>query len=123
MAPERWLARAYRVLLFAALPALFAVPPAGALRLLDYNILNYPGSTASTRNPYFRTIIAAIAPDLIVTEEMDSATGVDQFLASLNVMEPGQWAAPVPADGGDVDAQVATHQQVVVGHGGHRPVV
>src|ERR1044072_3983227 len=104
MAPETARALAGRCVAAFALATL-AAAPAHALRLIDYNILNYPGTTAATRNPLYRTILTPVAPDILVTEEMTSQSGTDQFRDNvLNVMEPGQWASAPFIDGGDTDA-------------------
>ena len=50
---------------------------------MNYNLLNYPGNDTTTRNPYFRTTIAATLPDILVCEEMTSQAGVDGFLNSV----------------------------------------
>lgn len=90
--------------LAAALATALAAAPAHALRILDYNILNYPGSTASIRDPHFRTIIGPLSPDVVVVQEMTSQTGVTTFLADvLNTLEPGEWAAAPFVDGNDTD--------------------
>ncbi len=100
MAPEpaRFFAR---IALVCAL-ATIAVP-AHALRLVNWNILNYPGSTGTTRDPFYRTVLAPLNVDVIVTGETTSQAGVTEFLNSLNVMEPGQWAAAPFVDGNDTD--------------------
>src|SRR5262249_25295025 len=94
----RWLASISAVLALVVLAA-----PAHALRLMDYNILNYPGTTGPTRDPFYRTILAPLSPDMLVTEETTSQAGVTEFLGSLNTMEPGQWAAAPFVDGNDTD--------------------
>jgi hypothetical protein len=83
---------------------LLLVSPAHALRLIDYNILNYPGSTGPTRDPFYRTILAPLSPDIVITEEIGTSQGIDEFVANLNVMEPGQWAAAPFSDGNDTEA-------------------
>jgi len=107
MAPEpsrtpasRWLSAVSAG--FAALLALAA--PAHALRLIDWNILNYPGTTGPTRDPSYRTVLSLVSPDVLVTEETTSQAGVTEFLGSLNTMEPGQWAAATFVDGNDTDS-------------------
>ena len=45
MAPKRWLARARSIPALVVLATLAATSSAHALRLLDYNVLNYPGTT------------------------------------------------------------------------------
>ena len=77
----------------------------GAFRIVDYNILNYPGSTGATRDPKYRTILGPLAADVLVTEEMNSQAGVTEFLNNvLNALEPGQWSAATFIDGNDTDA-------------------
>jgi hypothetical protein len=79
--------------------------PAEALRVVDYNILNYPGNSGSARAPYYRTVLGPLNADVIVTEEISSASGPAQFLNEvLEVLEPGQWATVSFIDGNDTDA-------------------
>jgi hypothetical protein len=107
MAPEPIRTPALRLLsatLF--LSALALATPAHALRVVAFNILNYPGTTAATRNPFYRTILAPLSADVLSTEEMVSQTGCDQFLANLNVMDPGQWAYSAFQDGGDTASEL-----------------
>src|SRR5262245_33756032 len=103
MAPERWWSRAVRTLALVTSATCLAAPTAHALRIVDYNILNYPGTTGPARDPSFRTILQPISPDVLVTEETNSQAGVTEFLNSLNTMEPGQWAALPFIDGNDTD--------------------
>jgi len=108
MAPEpfrtpaaRWLSAVSAVLALLAVAA-----PAHALRVVDYNVLNYPGSSGPTRDPSFRTILSPLSPDVFVAEEMTSAAGCTEFLNSLNTMEPGQWANVAFIDGNDTDTEL-----------------
>ncbi|HTR97614.1 MAG TPA: hypothetical protein VMH61_06900 [Candidatus Acidoferrales bacterium] len=102
MAPEPFRATVLRHVSLVAVLTLLA-PPVHALRLMDWNVLNYPGSTGPTRDPGFRTVLAPLSPDVLVTEEQTSQAGVTEFLNSLNTMEPGQWAAATFVDGNDTD--------------------
>ena len=104
MAPRRWSARALRALALVFALSVSAAPAAHALRLFDYNVLNYPGPSGPARDPYFRTVIAPLSPDIFVAEEMTSQAGVNEFLNSLNTMEPGQWSALPFVDGNDTDS-------------------
>ena len=89
----------------AGLAALLALAaPAHALRLIDWNILNYPGTSGSTRDPSYRVVLSLVSPDILITEEMTSAAGVTEYLGSLNTMEPGQWASAPFVDGNDTDS-------------------
>ena len=103
MAPTCPLARRWRAPLFALLAALAVAPPAHALRVVDWNVLNYPGSTGPARDPLYRTVLAPLGADVLVTEEQTSQAGVTEYLNSLNSMEPGQWDAAPFLDGNDTD--------------------
>lgn len=48
-------------------------------RVMTYNLLNYPSKISSTRNPYFKTVISAVDPDIIITQEVESLSGVVLF--------------------------------------------
>ena len=72
-------------------------------KIMSYNILNYPGSTSSIRNPYFQTTIASVPPDILVVQEMLSQEGVNEFLNDvLNVVSSG-YAAGTFINGPDTD--------------------
>ena len=93
-----------RVLAVIAVLAVLAASEAQALRIVNYNILNYPGTSAATRNPYFRTIFAPLNAEVVVVQEMQSQVGVDGFVANvLNTLEPGQWVAAPFTDGNDTN--------------------
>lgn len=97
-------------------PRLLAVPvlaafvlsasPAFGLRVVSYNLLNYPGSTGSARAPHYRTILGPLQADIIVCQEVH-AGGPTQFLDQvLDVLEPGQWETVPFVDGNDSDATI-----------------
>jgi hypothetical protein len=70
---------------------------------MSYNLLNYPGSTSSERNPHFRTVIASTNPDILVVQEITSQAGINGFLNNvLNVASSG-FAAGTFIDGPDTD--------------------
>jgi len=48
-------------------------------RVMTYNILNYPSKISSTRNPYFKSIIDEVQPDILVVQEIESIAGVTEF--------------------------------------------
>lgn len=104
MAPERWLARllgAPTLVVFAA----FAAPPAAlALRVVNYNVTNYPSVLLAQRQPAFRTVMSILNADVVVSQELQSQAGVDSFRTNvLNVLEPGQWASAPFTNGNDTD--------------------
>jgi len=80
--------------------------PAHALRIVNYNVTNYPGAAArlASRQPSYRTILAPLEADVFVAQEIQSQVGVDSLLAGvLNVIEPGEWAAAPFVDGNDTN--------------------
>ena len=105
MAPEPSRTTASRLLSVATL-LLVLSSPAHALRLVNYNVLNYPGTTGPARDPLYRVVLAPLAPDVFVAEEMTTQAGATEFLGSLNTMEPGQWDAPPFVDGNDTDSEI-----------------
>jgi hypothetical protein len=105
MAPEPFRTPALR-LLSATLFLIALAAPAHALRFVAFNILNYPGTSGPTRDPFYRTILAPLGVDVLSTEEMTSQAGCTEFLGSLNTMEPGQWDAPPFIDGNDTDSEL-----------------
>lgn len=79
-------------------------PPASAVRVCTYNVLNFPGTTGTARVPYFRTVIQEIDADVLVVQEMLSQTGVNQFLNDvMNYGNPGLYAAGPFVNGPDTD--------------------
>ncbi len=103
MAPERWLTATPLALAFACI-ALTAPPAAHALRVVNYNITNYPSVLLAQRQPHFRTVLAPLGADIVVAQEMQSTAGVDSFRTNvLNVLEPGQWASAPFINGNDTD--------------------
>ena len=75
-----------------------------ALRVVTYNVLNFPGSTGTSRLDDFRVILEDIDPDVLVVQEMLSETGMNQILNSaLNYYSPGEYAAGPFVNGYDTD--------------------
>jgi len=126
MAPKRPAAPLLRGALVPALllAALFAPAPAHALRIVNYNVLNYPGTTGSVRNPHLRTVLGPLGADVLACQEMQSQAGVDSIrLNVLNVLEPGQWASAPFLNGNDTDNALFYKPSKVelLGHWGFYP--
>lgn len=51
--------------------------------VVTYNLLNYPGSTGSSREPSFRTVINDIDPDIVVAQEVLQSAGASSFLSNV----------------------------------------
>jgi len=93
VAGSRASARALAVLAALAWLAVGAAP-ALALKVVTWNVINYPPADLASRQPNLRTAIAALDPDVIMLQELMSAAGRDSFLTNvLNVVQPGQWSA------------------------------
>ena len=73
---------------------------------MDYNLLNYPGNDTTIRNPYFRTTIASVLPDILVCEEMTSQAGVDGFLNNVLLPNYAGYAAGLFINGPDTDCEI-----------------
>jgi hypothetical protein len=84
------------VLLLAA-AALLCAAPAHALRVATWNTLQYGSvSQITPRQADFRTVMAALSPDVLICQEMNTAAAKDSFLLNvLGVVEPGQWTGQV----------------------------
>lgn len=72
-------------------------------KIMSYNALNYPGSTATERNPYFATVISNANPDILVMQEMTSQTGVNGFLTNVLIPINSNYTAGTFLDGPDTD--------------------
>jgi endonuclease/exonuclease/phosphatase family metal-dependent hydrolase len=76
-----------------------------AVRVVTYNVLNFPGTTGTQRESDFRTVIEQLDADVLFVQEMLSQAGVDQFLNNvLNYGSPGAYAAGPFVDGPDTDS-------------------
>ena len=70
------------------------------LRIATYNALKFPDSSGQIRLQYFRTVIDALDPDILVLQEITSRTGADLFLNEvLNYQEQFLYTAS-PYEGG-----------------------
>lgn len=77
---------------------------ADTLRIMVYNVLNYPNASGSPRNQYFRKILQYVNPDVFVVREMHSQVGIDSMLIrNLNIAGITDWAAAPFIDGPDSD--------------------
>jgi endonuclease/exonuclease/phosphatase family metal-dependent hydrolase len=127
--PSAWKAPGLAALVAVALAT--QAPPAHALRVVTWNLLQYPAVSLSTRQPNFRTVMAAINADVVITQELDSAAGRDSFLTNvLNVVQPGEWTATswiaLGTEGGAVfykPAKVTVSGLSTIATGGPRPVL
>jgi endonuclease/exonuclease/phosphatase family metal-dependent hydrolase len=92
------------LLLFLLACPLLLPTQTAALRICTYNVLNFPGSTGSSREDDFRAVINEIDPDVLVVQEMLSSSGQTQFLNNvMNYGQPGTYAVAPFIDGYDTD--------------------
>jgi len=78
-------------LLLALFPALAW---GGQLTLVDWNVLNFPGGYGPVRAPYFQQALGAMEPDILVTQEILSQSGLNDFMSMvLEPLNPGEWVA------------------------------
>lgn len=73
------------------------------ISFMSYNLLNYPGSTAATRNPSFRTIMADANPDILVVQEISQPVGFTDFLSNVLNFSSAIYTAGTFVDGPDSD--------------------
>ena len=79
-------------------------------KIMSYNALNYPGSTATVRNPYFSTVISNANPDILVMQEMTSQVGVNEFLTNVLIPINSNFTSGTFLDGPDTDTSVLEKQ-------------
>jgi endonuclease/exonuclease/phosphatase family metal-dependent hydrolase len=73
-------------------------------RIVSYNALKFPDNSGTKRLPYFKTVIDALDPDILVLQEITNKSGVDFFLNDiLNAEEPFLYTAAPFQDGPDTD--------------------
>ncbi len=78
-------------------------------KIMNYNILNYNANSSDTvvRHPYYRTVIQATNPDILVVEEILSQNAVNIFLSKvMNLSGNGTYQAGTFIDGPDTDNEV-----------------
>ena len=71
--------------------------------VMTYNLLNYPVTDTTIRNPYFRTVFSNVQPDILVVQEMMSLGGVNGFLTKVLNQASDGYAAGLFLDGPDSD--------------------
>lgn len=75
------------------------------VKIMTYNLLNYPDVDSVIRNPRFRMVIRNAAPDILVVQEMTSQAGMNGFLSNVmnaygNVYSMGQFIDGTDTDNG-----------------------
>lgn len=94
----------FRIAILLALWTGVAAAQVDTLRIATYNLLKFPSNNGAGRVPYFRTVMRALKPDILVIQELQSAQGLHTFLNE--VMNPGQsdiYESAPHVDGPDTD--------------------
>ncbi|GIV34832.1 MAG: hypothetical protein KatS3mg031_2367 [Chitinophagales bacterium] len=72
------------------------------LRVMYYNVLNYPGSTPQ-RATYFKEICSFVKPDVLLVGELTNDTGADMLLQAIDSVFPGAYSRAAFINGPDSD--------------------
>lgn len=73
------------------------------VKIMSYNLLNYPNTDTNIRNPYFRTVINSANPDILIVCEINFQTGVNDFLKNVMNYSGNVYSAGTFIDGYDTD--------------------
>jgi endonuclease/exonuclease/phosphatase family metal-dependent hydrolase len=73
------------------------------VKIMTYNLLNYPGNDTTIRNPHFRKVIANSAPDILVVQEITSQAGMNGFLSNVMNAYGDVYSMGTFIDGPDTD--------------------
>lgn len=95
-------------LMFFTLFCIYITFPTGVLaqenvKIVSYNLLNYPDVDSATRNPKYRLVIRSVAPDILVVQEMTSQAGMNGFLSNVMNAYGNVYSAGTFIDGTDSD--------------------
>lgn len=74
-----------------------------AILLMNYNLLNYPGSTADVRDPAFRLVLGEVQPDVLVVQELSSLTGFNRYLDNVLNYDSATYSGGTFINGPDSD--------------------
>lgn len=78
--------------------------PAEAIKVVTWNINDFPGTNGDSREEYFKKIMEQLEPDVLVVQEMLSQTGVKSFLKKIMNFSSSTAYKAVPFfDGPDSD--------------------
>ncbi len=93
---------------------LVAAPPAQAIRVMTYNILNWPSYDIAGRYDDHQVLMDELDADIIIVQEIESQTGVNHYLDyCLNATVPGEYGAALFVNGPDTDNAIFYKKSVV----------
>ncbi len=88
--------------------------PASALRVVTYNILNWPSFDWPGRYQYFQTVMDSLDADVIIVQEIESPIGLVYFLNyCLNASVPDEYSFDLFINGPDTDNAIFYKNSVV----------
>jgi endonuclease/exonuclease/phosphatase family metal-dependent hydrolase len=94
----------FRAAILLAFWAGAATAQVDTLRIATYNLLKFPFNNGSGRVPYFRTVIRALQPDILVVQELQSAQGLLTFLnEAMNPNQSNVYGSAPYVNGPDTD--------------------
>lgn len=73
------------------------------MKIMTYNLLNYPSPDTNIRNPYLRTVLNSVNPDIIVVCEITATSGVNNFLSNVLNFNGSTYSAGSFINGYDTD--------------------
>ncbi|MEO8513750.1 MAG: T9SS type A sorting domain-containing protein [Ignavibacteria bacterium] len=73
------------------------------VKIMTYNLLNYPDVDSAIRNPNFRVVIKSANPDILVVQEMTSQAGMNGFLSNVMNAYGNVYSMGTFIDGTDTD--------------------
>jgi endonuclease/exonuclease/phosphatase family metal-dependent hydrolase len=79
------------------------IETAEGIRIVSWNMLNYPDANEEPREEYYSRILEYLSPDILVVQEMASYAGVDQFLEDVLKPISKKYRAAKFFDGPDTD--------------------
>jgi endonuclease/exonuclease/phosphatase family metal-dependent hydrolase len=94
-----------RYLAVLSILALFILPGySEGIKIATWNLLNFPGSTGSSREIDFRKVVDQLGLDILIVQEMTSYEGINEFKNNvMNYSSPGKYGAATFYDGPDTD--------------------
>ncbi|MCD4690680.1 hypothetical protein K8S17_04390, partial [bacterium] len=111
---KRPLSTALLVALALLAVILAAATPAHAIRVVTYNILNWPSFDIAGRYDDHQIVMDALDADIIIVQEIESQTGINNYLTyCLNATVPGEYAADLFVNGPNTDNAIFYKVSVV----------
>lgn len=84
-----------------------------SLRIASYNLLKFPSAEGPVRIEHFRKVIQAMAPDILVVQEIESEAAVLTFLSQVMNADQNIYQAAPFIDGPDTDNALFYNQNKI----------